>query len=782
MPIVLLSQRPDARNAARNELPLELLADVRTLESATGSTCQVRKLVDRASTTLGWVVSIDVPRPEPAAIVDVRIRPREPIAFFYAEPTARKAPVVYSDREDFPSDLPHLNPVRETDPCSLCVSKIGIPLIYEHGGIAAVLGATQNWLCDAARGQLERDGWEAMLVGDASEPIYLDIRKLQKALHELARKQQGQLHGSVEIRGQFDEGKCLGGVLLYHGGVAPLHVIRRRTFKKAEHDGKLNRVSFQLPLGVFTSARESICPERFPTERDAESRMWQIAGSAGVSDAVRSFLDEVGSKLTFHRTPRECVVGIGLWRPASLSVTGGMRADHTVSGSNLEVCLWKVDLNERGAVANVNPLAAHSAASPLELATMSGFAAAPVPVALIGNGALGSKISSYLVRSGHSKIRLIDKLDEVLKAHNLARHELDAESLGLPKNAQLHKALVRRSGLDADLVSKSLGYANCDVVSAKERVLAEALGNSAVRIIDATANAAVRSRLCAPNMVSPVCRVEIADSGRLGFIFVEGRGRSPRVDDLFVTLLSKGHELPAINEWLGRAGDVVDVAVGVGCSSPTFVLPDSTVALHAAAFMSRLHVVARSEPATDPETGSIGINELDDAGMPKGMRWVTVPRFNPQVAIPWQNSPRSTDWKVRLSADALAAIRSQTQACRPQEGGGYLYGRIDVPQRLVTIAAAIPVQALSSSPTSCQLPPATSSAAELEMLAGSRNAIACVGGWHSHPGGGIALSATDDRQATVIAAMASQFACPQVLLVDDGKDLGVHLVLPANWE
>ncbi|MEW7996798.1 MAG: hypothetical protein AB2825_20440 [Candidatus Thiodiazotropha endolucinida] len=50
----------------------------------------------------------------------------EPFVLIYAKDKAgEKAPSIYSEREDFPRNVPHLNPVEDSSPSSICLDRGG---------------------------------------------------------------------------------------------------------------------------------------------------------------------------------------------------------------------------------------------------------------------------------------------------------------------------------------------------------------------------------------------------------------------------------------------------------------------------------------------------------------------------------------------------------------------------------------------------------------------------------------------------------------------------------
>ena len=140
--------------------------------------------------------------------------------------------------------------------------------------------------------------------------------------------------------------------------------------------------------------------------------------------------------------------------------------------------------------------------------------------------------------------------------------------------------------------------------------------------MDATADERVRKRLTTLQVPesTTMSRIEIYDRGRLGLQFVAGTNNNPNLVDLYYHLCARSTEDDAISGWLRRelaAGYSADeLLFGLGCASPTTKMPKHVVAQHASAFMP----VMLSSLAGDSKPG-IGVNPLDENGVPIGWRW-----------------------------------------------------------------------------------------------------------------------------------------------------------------
>jgi len=409
--------------------------------------------------------------------------------------------------------------------------------------------------------------------------------------------------------------------------------------------------------------------------------------------------------------------------------------------TELICCVRLARQNGRPAIDRVYPLRIVASPSRSLMAQTSALEQEPLPCALIGCGALGAKLGEFLVREGIAQLTLVDP--DVLEPHNLARHTLGRSSLGLPKAKELKQHLERIVGQEHDFSCRAR---TMRIDELDDKTLSEALGNQPHWVIDATADARAARRLTLSGQPHPVIRVELTDAGRLGLLAVEGVKRNPRLDDLQATLYQTALSRPEIAAWLQRDAGLAPVMVGVGCASATMQMPDSRVALHAAAFMPSINARIVGKEVYG---GGLGINHLDAYGQPIGWTWVDVPPFESiRVEV---SDPSLEPWELRVHPDALKAIEAAARAARPREAGGYLYGRFDVGARTLTVVEAVALQSLEATATKLVLPPAGRSPREREIIERCGTSLRCLGPWHSHPNRDASWSARDRSQAEEFA-------------------------------
>lgn len=766
------STAPATRPLARTSWPLLLRYEVAVLAAANGVQADSLGVYEHGPGQGGntwWVITCTVERGDPAKTVEKRIRPLEPMALVYpAGKAGIIAPEIYSERSDFPRDLPHLNPVGPTCPASPCIAREGAQALYDRGGVTVVVNELVSWLTDAAAGTLERDGWDPAPVSGLFE-VSADLAWLQEQAYQHGRRTPCRLQGLATLVFVERDTRL---VHLYADLRTPgmslaeltMHSPKRET---VSDDGE-REFRADVPWFLITGANNQPVSERLARQIDSESALHETSTEAGCSTELSQVLDEALPRLGARGYAHVCLL-VGTWRPAPLIPDIPGLAQGRARHLELSACCARlISQAGRTVIDQVYPLRVVAAPTRSLMAQTSALDRVPEPCALIGCGALGAKLAEFLVREGISRLSLVDP--DALAPHNLARHVLGRDSLGLPKAKELKRRLERISGRVGDLSCRARS-ARIDALDDKS--LSEAVGQQTGWVIDATADLRAMRRLALSGQAQPVIRVELADEGKLGLLAAEGANRNPRLDDLQASLYQCALDRPEIAAWLQRDAGVPSVMVGVGCASATMRLPDSRVTLHAAAFMPSINERLTSG---DSVPGGLGINHLDEAGRPLGWTWIEVPPFE-SVAVETSDAARAP-WELRIHPTALQTIAAAADDARPREAGGYLYGRFDVGARVLTVVEAVSLPPLEATATRLTLPPAGNSARERQIVDYCGTALRCLGPWHSHPNGDASWSERDRLQARQFSQANTVTPQPAVMLIVAPASRRAYLILP----
>jgi len=157
--------------------------------------------LDKVSDEFLYIVQFIVLRDTTPRAPSVDIRTREPFVLVYSSADFDyRTPTLYSDRSDFPTRLPHLNPVAAGLPASPCLSRQGNALLYEQGGVAALISTLSQWLFDAVTGNLEHDGWEPTPVPGIKGGYESCVDGAHLQQHAFEHPRGGVLRGLAELK------------------------------------------------------------------------------------------------------------------------------------------------------------------------------------------------------------------------------------------------------------------------------------------------------------------------------------------------------------------------------------------------------------------------------------------------------------------------------------------------------------------------------------------------------------------------------------------------------
>lgn len=768
------SSKADIQSLVRSAWPLSFRIEVAALEATdpvvAGSIRAYRRSPPHTADE-ETIVFVELRRHQPACMIDSRIQPVEPIAFVYRTSSiGLDAPRIYSDRADFPADLPHLNLVERDSPVSICIARDGTQMLYDQGGIAAVIEELTKWMTDAAAGQLQHDGWEPTPVSGIGLAS-LDAAWFQEQAYTGAIKDLCSLIGLADLVFIERNSKIVSMCMDLHTPALVMPDVVTQRPKR--HENKDEEKRYEATWFFACGPREEPIGQRDILAVHNEDDLFERSKLARCAELLRHYLQTLVPKLPSLFQLHACVV-LGTWRPDKLipDIPG------LASGEprRLELSAYFVKLanvDNAWRFEKVYQLKVVPTPTAETLAVMSGLKRPPEPCAIVGCGALGSKIGSYLTREGTKSLVLIDS--DTMAPHNLARHELGRQSLGLNKAKELKRSYEHILGTEpgAERFSVRARPTLIDKLNTSE--LREVIGIKPTWIIDATADRRALIRLCGNDQKRSMIRVEIADQGRLGLLYAEGEGRSPRADDLEAMLYLEAQNNPVLAAWLSREHHLRGVLTGFGCASPTMVMPDSHVALHAASFMPVINACL----CDDIKISGIGVNLLSENGHPAGWTWIAVPPFTVMVLDP--ATDREEKWELRLHPKALDDATAAMRLNSPREAGGYLYGRYEASSRVITVTSAFAATALQSTTTSLVLPPAGQTAVEKQLRQACGDTLIVVGSWHSHPTSSPQISGTDRTLARQIARDNRDTPRPMVMLILSPTGPRGYVVYPENW-
>ncbi|MFX0066265.1 MAG: ThiF family adenylyltransferase [Candidatus Hermodarchaeota archaeon] len=454
----------------------------------------------------------------------VPIREKEPLLILFFKGKTFP-PAIFSGRNDFP-DLPHVMRRRKNGPAELCYIRENSNDWAVDKEVADVIKRLRDWLADAAAGKLVKpdEPYEPLLIPAKNGFVELDD---EEAKNRTDRGKNPWETRAVEVN---------------LSGIKYLRVI--------------NGVG-TIPTTVYYQANISDKP-------------WTVLVSSPL-DVV-----EIASEIGWDVQP---VIKAACMQPQLsqfLFVFGAQRSK-IVNGRQNEdewmACLFIRNKTRKGALVgaskkerktpppmekvwNVKSLSVRSPLTTKLARATSGWSNENrrCQIAVIGAGALGSKVTDSIVRSGLVEVLLID--NDLLATHNLARHTLRSNELGF------HKAKKIADYLN-DLYSKEENIVTpyCEDFIDRANELSKEL-NKCKLVIDLSASISVQKMLAKMRfngiLCVPVLTAFMAMNGELTFLLIDGKIKEINADVIEAELISKHNEKDFVKKWLLSSKDILD--------------------------------------------------------------------------------------------------------------------------------------------------------------------------------------------------------------------------------
>lgn len=673
------------------------------------------------------------------------IKDTEAIRLRYLAPeyVGRFAPSVLSAREDFPRDLQHINPGPDEEPVSICLARTGLQAIYDAFGVFGVLLRLSDWLNDAKIGNLDADGWDPTPMLQLEDCVlgYLDAKALQE--HAAAHPDGGHAFLAAQLTHNNNGNVFIqAGMPILDTSDQELMQALRLQMKSFNSSG----VPFHSTVpAIFVWPETSVIDTipRYNRWRDIQSLKAGLADAGLWSHAETASLmfDPLFKQDQFDTTDPDMdkagngafVLITGLWRPTQLDPTIVGLSDNAIA-RRLELRAFYLErpADEKDRWSDATRLRDFYGlvpATPEILEAVSGEKALPA-LAIIGFGALGSALADYAVRGGANQLTVID--NDTLLSHNIARHRGRLVEVRHNK-AQVASAISQSIAQDVEVKTETLDFL---ILNDEDR---EAALQGRELIIDATANAQVRSQLSIPKASNAVLmRTEIFDRGRLGVTMLTRRDSPHTLNMLYRQLVATAQTDKSVAAWLkyeaSRSFAEEELILGFGCRSLTTKMPAYKIDAHAAAAFA----FGRSR-LDDLPTPKIALHELDEQGLSLGVRII-----EPGGVVAFEGRDAQSRWRIVVTESAIEDLHRQRLAKAPIETGGYLYGAIDEAAREIAIVWASPEPpGTTASATHLDLGPQGLTGEEKAFLRRTSGRLPPIGTWHAHPAGAPVDSAKD---------------------------------------
>lgn len=338
----------------------------------------------------------------------------------------------------------------------------------------------------------------------------------------------------------------------------------------------------------------------------------------------------------------------------------------------------------------------------------------------VGAGSLGSKMILHDARSGKFKIGVVDN-DELLE-HNMARHALFPNKVGWNKSVALVNEI---SSLFTTHTSQYKAF-ETKVEEIPMQEFAEYNW-----LVDSTASTLVLNYItksALPKKLS-IARCELVNEGKLGLLYIEGSERNPRIDDLVNLTYFYANSYPKLKEW--RLSDakreIINLDVGLGCSSTTTVMSDELVSFHSSVFSKLLH--NETEKTQTKRDGLIYMSVINNSD-------ILEIRSEHIIVKPFDifNCQAGSNWEIRLISGLADKLITFCRENGNRETGGILLGLSNYKTKTIHIFDIV-TETQDSAGTCSGFTRGTKGLPEYvnNIRHSTGEVIGYIGEWHTHP-------------------------------------------------
>ena len=646
------------------------------------------------------------------------VRAVEPVTLTFPSEYPTLAPQI-ALRQDFRRDHPHLMPGAADKPPVPCILDGRVSELVELRGIEGLVDQIVEWLERAAMGTLidPAQGWEPARRDGVDDILIIDgdgMRALADA--------RGGAQLSRTVFSAFDiEGKryhCID-----HRALVPTSVRDTHIEWKQAAEGRREGVG----AGIIAWAKDrapdepfivdTYAPETVATLGDLRAR----AGDYGCRGQFDALLNQIAFRL--HST--------AVFQPTPLAVTFLVRRPYTVIGttSPIELRAYIVDIRTRDDLIKedrpvVRPCALRDQLSQPILRRASGQdeARSGSSWSLLGCGSVGSKIALHMARRGGGPACVVDS--GFMSPHNFARHALlpdvADQRIFTNKATALSEVLATFKQPATPLEMNALIL--CATPEGRAKLRTEGLLNT-------TASAVLRERLAflAWEDRPALWEAYLLGAGKIAYAAFEGAGGNPNISDLAVESYRLIAQSRSLSDTVFSA-EAEAIAVGQGCSTVTFPMPDDRLSALTAG-LGAVVAAWRSADRVQSPDGEIRIGYLGEDGL--SQTW-TRTAVDPWVILSREESGGTA---VRLSARVDGTIRAEIAARPGVETGGILLGRFAPAANVFQVVDVLPA------------PPDSTFNADKFVLGteglrtaighavrASHGSIYALGTWHNHLG------------------------------------------------
>ena len=653
-------------------------------------------------------------------------------------------------RQDFPLDLPHINPHLAGERVRPCLFDGDPSELLHRFGLGRIVDQLAEWLAKAASGQLIdlSQGWEPTRRDDCPGNLVFEAEEVQTKTPE-----DGSLLLAEGL--YFSNG---GSHLAFLNGFEKAQVNFTQTAASPKISVVMGKAQVIFARGIDENRKPKTVYKYEPeTVHDLKSLLERACrlgiDAEALEGALSSYFSQSLMLAPADADPRRWGQGVLAFvvllvqRPAPVIWTNGRTVEML---PYIVRMLVKPNLNEPGPrEVIVEPLWHAEQVSPRLLAMTSGFRP-NLPrrkLVFVGCGSLGSKVGMHLGRAGFGHgAGFMD--NEQMGPHNTARHALMPSRIppSYPQKAEMMCAAFQNLGYDDAAAHVMDARTFFEDPIRFEKVV----GDAPALIVDSTASfnvdaAIARCTTLAEQPQARLVQTSMYARGRAAVLYLEGAGRSCTAQDLKAWLFELCRHDAILRAAIGGdSTDPVRIFVGDNCRSVTMPMSDSVVSRSAALAG---HQLEKWLAEGVPDAGTLCFGKVDRSGL--AMDWTSIEMGATAIV----QAPEDGGWTLRILAPVVELIEQESKAAGRFETGGILIGHVAPQSRTIIIAGVVDAPADSVCTPQRFILGVEGRRGEL-IIAHEKSLghLHFVGTWHSHPMGG-SHSSVDKASLKLVAKL-----------------------------
>jgi len=736
------------------KLPLTIQEGITETEEITNNyNLDIYKLDDK---NIAVTLNIEVNLPSKGTHENIDIRANEPILLSFnlnGYPTT--SPRIKSDRKDFPTDkLSHLYVVKTGIPPTLCLVRENLDEWFANRRLSDLILVGKQWFSKAANGLLSEDGNEfepIRLEGYRGYSIYR-YKKLADIIinnhRYIDERPFTYIIFNTKDKNSYNPTFKWFNITLSSKNFKDYYKIIAEINIKSIKSKSTTINYFLYGLLIWSNNPEPILSYSTTLPKTyGELESFAKGINVSIRDIVQTYIN---NGLFINNLTSFIPIIIAIKRPKKLI---GFE-------TNIELLHFVIKLNDDLIIENnINPEAevffqSHREPISSHLAQKLSLNENQAKTIFIGAGALGSKLLLHFARGGNFNLKAID--NDRFSPHNIVRHDLFMDSSGENKA----KAVIEKvkSFLDEN---ETLEFYEGNIFNYDRKLL-----TGYDWLIDTSASLNVQNWLVNNNLyeISNIARAEIAFKGILGFLYIEGIDHNPRIDDLINYVYYLGTKDKIISEWLieenkkleGNDYDIVDI--GIGCNSPTVVMPNDSMSFHASIFSKILN--NENSRSTIGSKGLLHISYLSQDGFEINSRSYLI---GPLLIFKCQNR---SGWEIRIVSKILDKMKFESTKYKRKETGGIFIGICNYKTKTIHVFDTI-VAPKDSKRSSVYFYRGIENLPEqvkyIKEITG--NMIGYIGEWHTHPMGLDSLSEIDHQAVENLKPLNEKYPIPTFISI-----------------